>query len=257
MVWKDDIFELSKLVVNQSVLFCLSIVIASLIILTYIPPSETVLSNLLRIIAGAGGGGLLTITVINAGERKRANYAYRAIIICLCLLSRDIYENFKSGKTPFKSKDDSIILNLALGGNKDASHDIEHVRSQIHEQASSMSDGEFYDTPYKQKIIYHIKDLVNIYFRDAIYNTSDKTDLEQLYHGTYCGLQLIGSLEGWGKAPDDADLLKKDQLYLLALFLEICLPLYRSLLKKRGVPIIIQGDQNVSEPRHRIGDDQN
>ncbi len=99
------------------------------------------------------GGGLLTITVINAGSRRRSRRAYRAIIGRLCNLSINIYANFKYGKITF-SGDDKTIFNLARGGsgNIDVSNDIENVASQLHSQASRMSDEEYHNVPYKQKI---------------------------------------------------------------------------------------------------------
>ena len=103
-----------------------------------------------------------------------------------------------------------------------------------------MSDEEFYSSPYKQKIIYNIKDLC-IYFRDAFYNANNENDLDLLDHVNRWGLNLIGSLEGWGASPVDA--LSKDQLSLLCFFFEICIPLYKSLLIKRCVPVIVNDDR--------------
>jgi len=225
---------------TPGVLECLLIIFISLTILKFTSPSETIISNILRIAASAGGGGLLTITITNAATRKRADHAYRAIIAHLCQLSENIYANFKHGgfSWTYTDKEDSIMSNLFFGayGAIDASREIENVESLLHTKANGMSDEEVYDMPYKPKIIYGIKDLVNIYFRDGINNTNDKTILEQLYHGTSSGLQLIGSLEGWGGAPSGA--LTKDQLQLIGFFLQTCLPLYRSLLKERDIPII-------------------
>jgi hypothetical protein len=197
------------------------------------------ISNFIRIVAGAAGGGLLTLTIINAGTRKRSRRANKAIIGLLCDLSINIYLNFEHGKVRTSSHD-QFILNLESGASKDVSSDIETIEYRLWKQAHSMSDEEFYSSPYKQKIIYNIKDLC-IYFRDAFYNANNENDLDLLDHVNRWGLNLIGSLEGWGASPVDA--LSKDQLSLLCFFFEICIPLYKSLLIKRCVPVIVNDDR--------------
>ncbi len=238
MNWRQEIRAWWK---NPAVLLCLALIIAPIIIialLSGVDPYTQMTINILRIIAGAGGGGLLTITVINAGTRKRSSHAYKGIIGHLCVLSMNIHANFEYRRIK-SSVNDKIIFNLSLGGfgDIDVSNDIENIASRLHNQASSMSDEDYYSVPYQQKIIYDVKDLVSIYFRDAIYNANDEKELEQLDSATRWGLKFIGSVEGWGKPP--ADSLSKDQLYLLCFFLDACLPLYRLILNKRGVPVIM------------------
>ncbi|MFB3765281.1 MAG: hypothetical protein ACE14P_08540 [Methanotrichaceae archaeon] len=188
---------------NPAILLCIGLIIGPLIILKSVSNDATyaeVIISLPRIIAGTGGGGLLTLTIINAGSRRRSRRAYRAIIGQLCDLLSNIYINFKYGNLRFVS-DDAIILKLARGGDIDISNEINDMASLLHRQASSMNDEEYYNVPYKQKILYNVKNLVNIYFRDAIYNASDEKELDQLYSANSWGLQFINSLEGWGIHP--------------------------------------------------------
>lgn len=196
-----------------------------------------IISSYLRILASAGGGGLLTIIVLNHMARKRSSRAYKSIIMNLCNLLINIYANLQYGQITSNPNDQMIFkLNIGAMGKKDISNDIDRIRIRLREKAISMNNEDLYDFPYKGKIIYNINELVSIYFRDARNDTDNEQILYQLDHGTNVGLNLIGSLEEWGKAP--AGKLTKDQLYSLDHFLEICLPLYRSLLMTRGVTII-------------------
>jgi len=255
MNWNEEIEDWLK---NRSVLLCLTLIVIPTIILAFIPtsdidsnnvnPAKESLGNLLRIVAGAGGGGLLSITIINAGTRRRARHANKAIIARICMISASAYADLTGNNSGH------FISNLLGGGfgSHDVSKDINHVIGLLERRGDELTDGQIqreyteddlkkacHYSLYKQKIISELNDLINIYIRDDINNTNDEKILEELYHCNDRGLILLGLLEGYGATQKSEPWLTRAQILQLAYFFEVCLPLYRSLLRTRRVSVTL------------------
>ena len=181
--------------------------------------------NFFRVIAGAGAGGLLTVLVLNHVTRTRASHSYRAIINRFVELSGstyvDILGNYGHGE----------FINDLYGsryGATDACAYIQKIINLLNENARRLEGGKHtccllkYDRSAK-----YIEDLTNIYYRDAINNTTDADTLKELYRCTDMGLKLSGLLEG--------DFTEFSRIFTLAHFLEVNLELYRILLKEFDV----------------------
>jgi hypothetical protein len=113
---------------------------------------------------------------------------------------------------------------------EDAGKCIEHIMGMMREKARSRNGQEIYPFPYKQKVIYNVEHLTEVYFRNAIYSTRDEEIMEELYHATDWGLRLLASFKGYGDT--SADSLSVNQLWVLHHFMEIYPPLYKILIKK-------------------------
>jgi hypothetical protein len=241
MHWVKEIRNLLK---DPALLFCLSIIIISIIISWIMQsidafPNKTIVDFILKIIAGAGGGGFLTITVINSGTRKRSRLAYNEIISNLCDLFLYIYANIKYGDIR-SIHGDLIIEDLIMGADrtKDVSESLVYVKDLLKKQAKDIGGNGKYYMPYKHKIMHTLRDLTYIYLRDAIYNTNDDTILKELYHATALGSRILGSLKGYGAMTGNQ--VKGDQLYLLSLFREVSIQLYQLMLIKGGLPLAMK-----------------
>ena len=208
--------------------------------------------NIFRVLAGAAAGGLLTVLVLNHTARVKAEYANKAIIWRLIELSAaayvDILGNYGRGE----------FINKLMGsgfGPTDGSDCIEELINLLRKKAYQLEDEEnissynFYNRKdfiyytygyYKyDRTIQYVQDLTNIYYRDAIYNTTDKHVLEELYHCTNWGLKLLGLLEG--------DFKQSSRIWSLVHFFELNLKLYRILISQFDV--IVEKDLKVRGAR--------
>jgi len=164
---------------------------------------------------------------VNHTARTRANHSYIAIIRRLIELSGaayvDILGNFGKGE----------FINDLYGsayGPTDASDCIKEIIYLLKEKARQLEKEKHAYGYYKyDRAIKYAEDLTNIYYRDAIYNTTNKNILKELYHCTDWGLKLVGLLEG--------DFKQSSRLWTLAHFLELNLELYRILLSQFDVNV--------------------
>jgi hypothetical protein len=197
--------------------------------------------NILRVLAGAAAGGLLTILVLNHTTRIRANHSYKAIIWRLVELSGaayvDILGNYGHGEfvnslfgSGFGPKDGRDCINEIICMLKEKARQIEKVEYPYY-KSKDKNDGTNHIYGYYKydRASRYVEDLTNIYYRDAINNTTDKYILEELYRCTDRGLILIGLFEG--------DFKQSAKLWSLAFFLELNMNLYRILLGQLGVNV--------------------
>lgn len=244
--------------INIYVYFLVSLAVASSMAIAALQGSSinssniSILENLLRILGGAAGGGLLTILVLRYTSRSRATLSYKAIVRRLVMLSSaayvDVLGNYGSG--PFFTS-----LYGSGYGPTDGSDNIEVIIGLLEEKARQLEKEEKYLTYHDWKEIKnrkyyaygyykydrtkrYIDDLTNIYYRDAINNTTDKNILKELDHCTDRGLILLGMLEG--------DFKQSSMLWVMAHFLEVNLKLYRTLLGELGVYV----EPEVEVKRH-------
>jgi len=191
-----------------------------------------------NILASAIAGVLISVVVINFKASAHAEHAYIAIIRRLIELTIstyvDVLGNYGEG---------DLINSLSLSAydpTVDGSTYIKDVRSRLREKAERLRIEEDKYNELDKKFKYYtyggykydrtkryVKDLTDIYYRDAIYNTTDKDLLKELYHSTDIGLRLLGLIEG--------DFYESARFRMLDLFLEENLKLYKKLLSQIGV----------------------
>jgi hypothetical protein len=239
--------KLIKLIFNVYVFIFLVIIICSSFISTILQNNEQYdisidikfLDNILRVLAGAAAGGLLTVLVLNHATRIRADQSYKAIIWRLVELSGaayvDILGNIGKGEfvnglfgSGYGPQDGSSYIQETINLLKIKAKQFEKVESPYYKPNDKNDDiGHIYGYYKYDRSIGYIKDLTNIYYRDAINNTTDEYILEELYHCTNRGLILLGLLEG--------DFKQSSRLWSFAFFLELNLRLYIILLGRLGV----------------------
>jgi hypothetical protein len=152
------------------------------------------IDNIFRVLAGAAAGGLLTILVLNHTARVRVEHSSLAIIGRLVELSGAIYVDILGNY----GKGDFINRLYGSGyGPTDGSDCIKEIIHLLSEKARKFERGEHPYGSYKyDRTIKYVEDLTNIYYRDAINNTTDRLMLKELYHCTNVGLKLLGLLQG-------------------------------------------------------------
>lgn len=243
----DGIIGLTKLFFNKYVAIFFIIIISASYISTVLQNNEQYDSNvnikfadnIFRVLAGAAAGGLLTVLVLNNAARTRADHAYKAIIGRLVELSGaayvDILGNYGRGEfvnnlfgSGFGTQDGSEYIEKVIDLLKEKANQFEKVEPHYYnlDDINTGCDHIYGYFKYDRSIGY-IKDLTNIYYRDAINNTTEGYILEELYHCTGWGLKLLGLLEG--------DFNQSSKLQSFAYFLELNLKLYKILLDQRGI----------------------
>ena len=245
--------------INIYVYIFLAIIVLSSVISAYLQSGASynndisikIADNILRLLAGAASGGLLTILVLNHTTRIRANNSYKAIIRRLVELSGAAYVDIlgNNGSGEFVNR----LFGSGFGPN-DGSDCIKEIIYLLKEKARQMENVEYpyYRPKYKNGDINYIigyykydrasryvEDLTNIYYRDAINNTTDEYILVELYHCTDRGLILLGLFDG--------DFKQSARLWSLAYFLEVNLKLYKILLGRLGVNV--EREIKVSEAK--------